>query len=76
MSEPISSVFTAQFYGCKVNRDGGGRLTLDFGKHDLTEVQKLQEWCASLGDVNLQVAVVPSPEGREPSVNEHGEIVF
>lgn len=80
MSNEDKAKFTAQFYGCKFTKDGGGRLTLDFGNQDIKEVQKIQEWAAFLGEVNLMVVAVPyvtapaMPQGGEFVPDQNGEI--
>lgn len=56
MTEPIK--LTTQLYRIIFNRDGGGRIFLDFGAESLKSIQKLQD-LNSEGDVNLATVFVP-----------------
>lgn len=56
MTTPIKLV--VQLFRITFNRDGGGRLQLDFGNESLEAIQELQKHMAT-GDVNLAAAFVP-----------------
>lgn len=61
INEDISGVdFSAVLYDVRTKRDGGGRLTLDFGRDALQEIQYVQKM-ASQGDVVFQIAIVALP---------------
>lgn len=51
--EPVK--FVAQFYSVRSTRDGGGRLTLEFGAESLDAIHAIQKLS---GNVNLALAVV------------------
>lgn len=53
-----SAQITAQINSIKTLKDGGYRLTLDFGQDSLDAVQKLITWNNS-GEANFAVVIVP-----------------
>ena len=69
--------FVGQLHDCRTRRDGGGRLTIDFGADALGEILKLQTANAN-GDTNLAFAIVPVREESystgEFEPDESGEI--
>ena len=58
--ERLAGVFTAQLYDVRTKRDGGGRITLDFGKDGLEAVQYIQT-IASKGECSFNVVMVVEP---------------
>lgn len=50
--------FIGQLYDVRTKRDGGGRITIDFGAESLEQIMELQRANAA-GDTNLAFAVVP-----------------
>ena len=50
--------FCAQIYKITMNKDGGGRLTLEFGIDALAAMQNLLAVQAH-GDMNLAIAIAP-----------------
>lgn len=47
-----------QFDSLRILKDGGGKITLEFGADSLESIQKIQSWVSS-GDMNLAVAITP-----------------
>lgn len=52
---------TVQLFRIISNRDGGGRILLDFGSDSLEAIQQLQTLNAK-GDINLAAVFVPFEE--------------
>lgn len=48
----------AQFYSCTLSKDGGGRITFEFGADSLSEIQRIQTW-HNERPANFAVAVKP-----------------
>lgn len=61
---------TAQIYNTRIGRDGGGKITLDFGADSLPAIKELM----GLGDANLAIAIVPYRETPKAAVGPFGEI--
>ena len=53
-----SASLTVQLFKIQTNKDGGGRIQLDFGADALEEIQKIQ-MANGKGGVNFQMALVP-----------------
>lgn len=69
--DPIK--ITGQVKSFAITKDGGGKLTIEFGADSLGEVKELM----GLGDVNLAMAIVPYVEkmrDQKLSVGPGGEI--
>lgn len=58
--EPIKLI--VQLDSIRSTRDGGGKLTLEFGADSLQEIHRLQLLNGS-GDTSLAVVIVPYTEG-------------
>lgn len=52
---------TAQLYSVTTKKDGGGRISFDFGLESLKGIHKIQEWNAQ-GGMNFALAIVPYQE--------------
>jgi len=52
---------TAQLNNFKTLKDGGYRITFDFGMDCLSEAQKILKWNAN-GEANFALAIVPFNE--------------
>lgn len=55
MKKDISHL-VCQFDSVRILKQGGGKLTLEFGNDSLEQIQKIQQWAMN-GDLNLAVAV-------------------
>lgn len=53
-----SASLTVQLFKIHTNKDGGGRIQLDFGADALEEIQKIQ-MANGRGGMNFQMALVP-----------------
>lgn len=76
--EKIGSSFVGEIYDIRTKRDGGGRISIDFGADGLEEIQYAQKLAAQGGCV-FQVALVPLKNFEHKSEgefvpNEFGEI--
>lgn len=73
--EQLAATFQGVLYDVRTKRDGGGRVSIDFGRDSLEAVQFIQT-VASKGDLNFQVAMVALPPQRvgEWQPDENGEI--
>ena len=58
MKKKIISKFVAQLGSVRTDKDGGGKIVLEFGHDALKDVQKLQEW-NGVGEVNFAIAITP-----------------
>ena len=47
-----------QFDSMRFTKDGGGKITFEFGSERIKEIQKIQDW-TSHGEMNLAVAIKP-----------------
>lgn len=55
----LTANITAQLFSAVSRRDGGGRITFEFGMESLNAIHKIQKWNA-IGGVNFTVVVVPT----------------
>jgi hypothetical protein len=61
VSEPVKLVL--QLNNVKTHKDGGGRITFDFGLESLNEIHRLQK-INGRGEQNFMVVVVPHNETK------------
>jgi len=69
MKDQKGATFIGQLYDIKTKRDGGGRMSIDFGADGLEEVQWIQKVAAARG-CSFQIALVPTPNGRDGFIPE------
>lgn len=56
--QDLNATLTVQLFKIQTNKDGGGRIQLDFGAEALDEIQKIQK-ANGKGGINFQLALVP-----------------
>ncbi len=61
--EKMAASFKGALYDVRTKRDGGGRISIDFGADSLEAVQFIQK-LASMGECNFEVAMVALPPQR------------
>jgi len=47
-----------QFDSCRLHKDGGGKITFEFGAESLEAIQKIQTW-QNEQPVNFAIAIKP-----------------
>ncbi len=62
------SHLVCQFDRLSFNKEGGGKLTLEFGMDSAKEIQKIQDW-VSQNEQNLAVAVSPLDLAHDDTPN-------
>jgi hypothetical protein len=76
MTNKEGATFVGQLYDVRTKRDGGGRISIDFGADGLSDIQWVQRVNAAKG-CNFQIALVPMPHGSvdfQPMPDANGEI--
>jgi hypothetical protein len=58
--ENLGATFTGQVYDIRTKKDGGGRISIDFGSDGLEAVQFIQMIASKKGG-NFEIAVVFAP---------------
>ncbi len=56
----LAAVLTVQLFKITSNKDGGGRIQLDFGADALEDIHKIQK-ANGRGGMNFELALVPLP---------------
>lgn len=77
MSDKEGAVFVGQLHDVRTKADGGGRMTIDFGRDALDEIMWLQKQASYKN--NFQVAFVPMAFvniGGDNVDTETGEVIL
>ena len=56
----LAAVMSVQLFKITSNKDGGGRIQLDFGADAIEEIHKIQK-ANGRGGMNFELALVPLP---------------
>lgn len=56
--EPVISQLVVQFFSCNLSKDGGGKITFEFGSDSLEAIQRIQTW-HNLRPQNFALAIKP-----------------
>jgi len=59
-SQDIAHII-AQFDSCRITKDGGGKITFEFGSESLAAIQQVQTWFNQRPD-NFAIAIKPLHE--------------
>jgi hypothetical protein len=71
--EPVK--LTLQLNNVKTAKDGGGRITFDFGLDSLNEIHRLQK-INGAGELNFMVVLVPVSQSQEKNAEEWEKIDY
>lgn len=59
--KPEIAQLVAQFDSCRLLKDGGGKITFEFGADSLEAIQQIQTW-HNQRPVNFAIAIKPLDE--------------